>query len=95
MLVELYVEALLVEPKAADLIWEAWAAGELSDFVAAWAWLQVASMTASPSKAAVEVILRLRSANDPKGTLCLLRRHGEPIQRLTVLSTDTYPADIC
>ena len=41
MLTEFYVEALLVEPKAADLIWEAWAAGELSDFVAAWAWSQI------------------------------------------------------
>jgi len=43
MLVEFYVEALLVEPEAADLIWEAWAAGGLTDSVAAWAWWQIAS----------------------------------------------------
>lgn len=42
MLVEFYVEALLVEPEAADLIWEAWNDGELTDFVAVWAWWQIA-----------------------------------------------------
>ena len=35
---EIYIEALLVDEELADLVWEAWDAGKLSDFVAACAW---------------------------------------------------------
>ncbi len=35
MLTEIYIEALLVEEELADQVWEAWDAGEISDFVAA------------------------------------------------------------
>ncbi len=41
MLTEIYIEALLVDEELADLVWKAWYAGEISDAVAAWAWLQV------------------------------------------------------
>ena len=42
MLTEIYIEALLVDEELADQVWEAWDAGEISDFVAAWAWWIVA-----------------------------------------------------
>ncbi len=41
MLTEIYIEALLVDEGLADQVWEAWDAGEISDAVAAWAWLKV------------------------------------------------------
>ena len=41
MLTELYIEALLVDAKGADAVWDAWDQGKLSDFVAAWAWWSV------------------------------------------------------
>ncbi len=41
MLSELYIEALPVDEELADMVWEAWDAREISDAVAAWAWLQV------------------------------------------------------
>ncbi|MCH7822052.1 MAG: hypothetical protein IIA07_08545 [Proteobacteria bacterium] len=36
MLTELFIEALLVDEKAADIIWEAWDAGEISNYWALW-----------------------------------------------------------
>ena len=42
MLLQIYIEALLVDPEAADAVWEAWSDGEISDFWAAWAWWQIA-----------------------------------------------------
>ena len=39
MLTCLYIEALLVDPDAADDVWWAWNAGEIGNLVAAWAWL--------------------------------------------------------
>ena len=42
MLTCLYIEALLVDEKAADAVWEAWDKGELDDFVAAVAWRKIA-----------------------------------------------------
>ncbi len=42
MLTRAYIEALLVDSVLADKVWEAWSVGELSDFVAATAWWQVA-----------------------------------------------------
>ena len=41
MFSRLYIEALLVDPNAADAVWEAWNVGELSDLVAAAAWWAV------------------------------------------------------
>ena len=38
MLTELYIEALLVDEVLADLVWEFWDAGEISDQVAALLW---------------------------------------------------------
>jgi hypothetical protein len=32
MLTRLYIEALLVDEEAADVIWEAWDAGEISTY---------------------------------------------------------------
>ncbi len=42
MLARLYVEALLVDEELADLEWEAWDSGPISDELAAWAWLVIA-----------------------------------------------------
>ena len=39
MLVDFYIEALLVDPEQADSVWELWNAGLLSDQIAAFAWL--------------------------------------------------------
>ncbi len=39
MLCSIYIEALLVNEDLADLVWEAWNAGELCDVAAAIAWL--------------------------------------------------------
>ena len=43
MLTEIYIEALLVDEGLADQVWEAWFGKEIDDFVAAWAWLRVAT----------------------------------------------------
>jgi hypothetical protein len=42
MLVDLYVDALLINESQADQEWELWNAGVITDDVAAWAWLIVA-----------------------------------------------------
>jgi len=42
LLTEIYIEALLVDEDLADLVWEAWNAGEIDDLVATWAWSAVA-----------------------------------------------------
>ena len=42
MLTDPYVEAVLVDPVAADAIWELWDANMIPDEVAEWAWLCVA-----------------------------------------------------
>ena len=39
MLCSIYIEALLVNEDLADLVWEAWDAGELCDVATAIAWL--------------------------------------------------------
>ena len=43
MLTEIYIEALLVDEKLADQIWEAWDAWEIDDLIAlrAWWWIVV------------------------------------------------------
>ncbi len=47
MLCSIYIEALLVNEDLADLVWEAWNAGELCDVAAAIAWL---AMLCPPSR---------------------------------------------
>ena len=44
MLTELYIEALLVDEELADLVWEAWDAGLISDDQAAVTWLASAQI---------------------------------------------------
>ena len=41
MLTEIYIEALLVDEEAADLVWELWNSGVITDEVAAWAWWRI------------------------------------------------------
>jgi hypothetical protein len=48
--VEFHVEALLVDPEAADLIWKAWNQGEFTEFVAVWAWWQIVLSDRSASQ---------------------------------------------
>jgi len=43
MLIRLYQEAYLVNPQAADAIWEEWWAGDMTDFAVGWAWWAIAS----------------------------------------------------
>jgi hypothetical protein len=38
MLNLLYKQAYQVNPLAADAIWEAWSAGDLTDFAVGWTW---------------------------------------------------------
>ncbi len=42
MLTEIYIEALLVDEKAAEQVWETWGAGEIDDQVACIAWMMIA-----------------------------------------------------
>ncbi len=41
MLTEIYIDALLVDEELADLVWEAWNDGKISDDIAAWAWWSI------------------------------------------------------
>ena len=43
MLTEIYIEALLVNEKAADAVWEPWYAGLLSDELAIVYWILISS----------------------------------------------------
>lgn len=43
MLNRLYQEAYRVNPHAADAIWEAWWAGDLTGFPVGWAWWTIAA----------------------------------------------------
>ena len=40
-MLEIYIEALLVDEELADQVWEAWDSGEIGDFAAAWAWSRI------------------------------------------------------
>ncbi len=44
MLTEIYIEALLVDEKLADLVWEAWDADETDDQTACIAWMLIAGI---------------------------------------------------
>ncbi len=43
MLIEIYIEALLVDEEAADEVWEAWKNEEIDDGLAAIAWKLIAA----------------------------------------------------
>ncbi len=43
MLTEAYIEALLVDEELADLVWDAWDAGEIDDLTAWLVWLYIAT----------------------------------------------------
>ena len=43
MLIEVYIEALLVNGDLADQVWELWNARLIPDEVAAWAWCLIAT----------------------------------------------------
>ncbi len=49
MLTELYIEALLVDEELADLVWEAWDSGLVSDQIARFVWLFMAARQISKS----------------------------------------------
>ncbi len=42
MLIDFYIEALIVAPEAADVIWEALDSDQISEYVAAWGWFMIA-----------------------------------------------------
>ena len=44
MLTDIYIEALLVDEKLADLVWAVWSAGKLTDGAACIAWLLSAGL---------------------------------------------------
>ena len=46
MLTRFYIEALLVDEELADQVWEAWDAGEISEFVATCAWWAIVIVAA-------------------------------------------------
>ena len=43
MLTEIYIEALLVDEELADQICDVWDAGIITDELAAWAWILIAT----------------------------------------------------
>ena len=43
MFTELYIEALLVDEEVADMVWEAWDTGIITDDLAAMVWAIVAT----------------------------------------------------
>ena len=51
MLIELYIDALLVDEELADEVWELWDRGLISDELAAWAWWLLATLSPGPAYA--------------------------------------------
>jgi len=49
MLTEIYIEALLVDEKLADQVWEAWDAGKISSLPASLMWLLIVDGDAAPT----------------------------------------------
>jgi hypothetical protein len=45
MLIRTYIEALLVDPEAADQVWESWNAGVLDDALAILSWSVICQLT--------------------------------------------------
>ena len=50
MLIEIYIEALLVDEDLADQVWQAWDKGEIDDQVAWLAWWLIAFRPLYPRK---------------------------------------------
>ena len=50
MLTEIYIEALPVDEKLADQVWDAWDAGEIDDQVASLAWWFIVERPPYPQK---------------------------------------------
>ena len=48
MLTEAYIEALLVDEKLADQVWEAWDVGEIDNQVACIAWVLIVERPLCP-----------------------------------------------
>ncbi len=46
MLIEIYIETLLVDKELADQVWEAWDKGESDDEIACTAWMMIARKNA-------------------------------------------------
>jgi len=46
MLTQIYIEALLVDEKMTDQVWEAWDKGEIDDAIACTAWMIIAGKNA-------------------------------------------------
>ncbi len=49
MLNRLYQEAYLVNPQAADAVWEEWWTGDMTDFAVGWAWWNLTAGLVSPN----------------------------------------------
>jgi len=49
MLIEIYIEALLVNEELADQVWDAWDKGEIDDQIAWIAWRWIADSTSCSS----------------------------------------------
>jgi hypothetical protein len=50
MLTRLYIEALLVDPDAADQVWDAWHKGEIGTYWAVWMWGAIVSTCSVDSR---------------------------------------------
>ncbi len=48
MLAEAYIEALLVDEELADIVWEAWACGQITDEAVRLAWLIIVRIDIRP-----------------------------------------------
>ena len=55
MLADIYIEALLVDEKLADRVWEAWDKGEINDVAACIAWVLIAGRSVDRSGQRSEV----------------------------------------
>ena len=61
MLIELYIDALLVDEELADMVWEAWDRGDIDDHSAWLAWSAVAySCESKASEGANGLLLKHR-----------------------------------
>ncbi len=90
MLTEIYIEALLVDEKLADQVWEAWDAGEIDDQVACIAWWLIGGAIAAEIIllwSGFPVLVHRRTVNTLEG----IRIGFDPalIDRQAAIDTDT------
>ena len=50
MLMEIFIEALLVDEKLADQVWEVWDKGEIDDSTAALIWWRIGLAASGPNR---------------------------------------------